>query len=38
VVDYERGMILLGDIKIGEDRRDGDYYYDATEAGDFTDE
>jgi hypothetical protein len=38
LVDYDRGMILLGDINIGDDRRDGDYYYDDTEAGDFTDE
>jgi hypothetical protein len=37
-VDYERGGIVLGNINIGDDRRDGDYYYDDTEQGDFGDE
>ena len=37
-VDYARGNIVLGDINIGDDRRDGDYYYDDTEVGDFDDD
>jgi hypothetical protein len=37
-VDYARGNIVLGDINIGDDRRDGDYYYDDTEVGDFEDD
>ena len=37
-VDYARGNIVLGNINIGDDRRDGDYYYDDTEVGDFEDD
>jgi hypothetical protein len=37
-VDYDRGNIILQDINIGDDRRDGDYYYDDTEMGDFEDD
>ena len=37
-VDYERGGIMLGNINIGDDNRDGDYYYDDTEKDDFGDD
>jgi hypothetical protein len=37
-VDYDRGGIMLGNINIGDDRRDGDYYYDDTEMDEFPEE